>query len=185
MPLKTATGLTCEDFEKQAPVLGRAELLDGEVVELSPAGMPQGITAMRFATILSQHVDARKLGWVACNEIGIHVNRARRRTRAADVLFISYARLPRDKKVKGFLTVPPELIVEVLGEDESLSGMLEKVSDYHQFGVDLVWLANPLDCTISVHPRGAPSILLEKNQSIDGGAVLPGFNEPVKRFFGN
>jgi Uma2 family endonuclease len=183
MAPKIAVGLTCEEFEALAPGLGRAELIDGEIVEMSPAGMPQGFTAMRFATIISQFVDAHKLGWVTCNETGIHVNPPKRRTRAADVLFISYSRLPRDKKLKGFLTIPPELVVEVLGEDEKLSSVLEKVQDYHQFGVDLVWIADPESRTVTVHPLGQPSFVRKHTEVLDGGVALPGFSVPVLSFF--
>jgi hypothetical protein len=60
-------------------------------------------------------VEDHDLGWVLGNEIGLHVNRKRQRTRGADARFISYKRIPKGPVKKGFLNVPPELIIEIFG----------------------------------------------------------------------
>ena len=181
MPLKTL--LTCEKFEKLAPQLGVCELVDGEVTELSPAGMPQGHVTMCIASLLFDFVGRRHLGWVMGNEIGIHVSRKKQRSRGADVLFISYKRLPAGNLKKGFLTVPPELIVEVLGEEDTWPRVQEKVRDYHEFGVDMVWVADPRTLSVRLYPkRGEPYVLHEKD-TLSGGKLLPGFQCAVSEFF--
>jgi Uma2 family endonuclease len=145
--------------------------------------MPQGSAASRACTLVSNFVEVRDLGWVFTNELGLHVNREKHRTRGADVVFISYKRLPRGKPKKGFLTVPPELIVEVFGEEDTWEYMEEKIKDYHEFGVDLVWVALPDTTSIKVFPRGGTPYTLGPNEFIDGGAVLPGFRVLVSKFF--
>jgi len=181
MPVKTL--LTCEEFEKLAPQLGVCELVDGEVIELSPAGFPQGFVAGKISTLLSNFVGVRNLGWVLTNETGFHVNRAKHRTRGADVVFISYKRLPPGKPKKGFLTVPPELVVEVFGEEDTWEGMEEKITDYHEFGVDLVWVALPETATVKVFPRGGTPYTISPEGEIDAGEILPGFRVPIAKFF--
>ncbi|MCY3018705.1 MAG: Uma2 family endonuclease [Planctomycetota bacterium] len=182
MPVRTL--LTCEDFEKLAPQLGVCELVDGEVTELSPAGMPQGHVTMCIASLLFDFVGRRHLGWVMGNETGIHVSRKKQRSRGADVLFISYKRLPEGKLKKGFLTVPPELIVEVLGEEDTWPRVQEKVRDYHEFGVDMVWVADPDNATVKILPRGGTPQTVGPEGEIDGGEILPGFRVPVAKLFG-
>ena len=185
MTSKTQTLLSCSEFERLAPALGVCELVDGEVVEMSPAGKPQGHVAVRIASLLFQYVEAMDLGWVMSNETGIHVNRRKRRSRGADVLFISYKRLPRGKLDKGFLTVPPELIIEVFGEEDTWQKMEEKIKDYHDFGVDMVWVADPDSRKVRVYPRGGVSSILSGKAELDGGDFLPGFNVHVAKLFGS
>ena len=53
------------------------------------------------------------------------------------------AHQPSDTQITGFLEVPAELIIEVLSDDTSWSGMETKIGEYHTAGVDLVWVLDP------------------------------------------
>ena len=182
MPIKSMkTLLTCEEFEKLAPDLEPCELIDGEIVPVSPAGIPHSKVSGRIYKILSNFVEDNDLGLVLTNETGIHVRREPARSRGADILYISYKRLPKDSKAEGFLTVPPELIVEVLGG--SWSEMDEKIADYHNFGVDLVWVAEPRKRLLHVYPRVGAKRILRARDTADGGEYLPGFKARVDTFF--
>ena len=100
-----------------------------------------------------------------------------------DCAYISYARMPRDAQSSGFLRTAPELIVEVFGETNSWDDMNEKIADYHQTGVDLVWVADPHTRTVKVYPLGGEPFLVHDGQEIDGGTALPGFKAPIAQFF--
>jgi len=177
------TLLTCDEFEKLATSIdGNRELVDGEVIELSPAGMPQGELVARITIRLGIFCERKRLGRVLTNEIGMHVNRARGRTRGGDVAFISYARLPADSKAKGFLNVAPELVVEVLGEDETWDKIQEKVADYHGFGVDIVWAIDPEDHTVRMYPKEGARVDVAADGKLTADA-LPGFELPVADLF--
>jgi len=91
--------------------------------------------------------------------------------------------LPADQEPEGFLTVAPELVVEVLGLKDSWEEMGEKVRDYHHCGVDMVWVADPYTGTVKIFPRGGTPKVVHAGAEIDGGAILPGFKAPVARFF--
>ena len=67
----TKTLLTCDEFERLAPSFGKSELIDGEVVELAPAGQPQGHSVSRVVSLIFNFVESRNLGWVMSNETGI------------------------------------------------------------------------------------------------------------------
>jgi Uma2 family endonuclease len=182
--MSTKTLITCDEFELLSQKIDHpTELIDGEIIHLSPAGMPQGFVTARILRLLGNFVDDHDLGWVLGNEIGLHVNRKKQRTRGADASFISYTRLPKGPIRKGFLNVPPELIVEVFGENDKWPDIEEKVRDYHDFGVDLVWVADPETQTIKVFPRGGPVKLLKTDDEIDAGFILPGFKSLVAKFF--
>jgi len=181
MPVQTP--VTCEEFEQLADELGPCELIDGEVRILSPGGLKHSGTSNRIAFHLSGFVSQHKLGHVFGNEVGIHVSQDPPRSRGADVVFISYKRLPPGPEPDGFLTVPPELVVEVLGFKDTWEHMNEKVADYHRMGVDMVWVADPFTRTVRKFPRGGKPEIVHEGGTIDGGAVLPGFSVPVVRFF--
>ena len=51
------------------------------------------------------------------------------------------------------------------------------------YGVRLVWAAWPDSRTIDVHPAGGPVTTLTESDTLDGGAVLPGFAMPVREVF--
>ena len=50
--------------------------------------------------------------------------------RGEDVAFISYGRLPKDTQITGFLEIPAELIIEVLGDDTSWAEMEKKIGEF-------------------------------------------------------
>lgn len=177
------TLMTCEEFERIAHELGPCELIDGEVVTLSPGGTHHSFFTGQIHGILREFVRAHGLGRVMTNEAGLHVRRDPPRSRGADILFISYERLPKGPMPHGFLRVPPELIVEVFGDEVTWPEMEEKIEDDHGFGVDMVWVADPQTRTVKKFPRGGPPEIVHDGSEIDGGAALPGFRLPIARFF--
>ncbi len=46
-------------------------------------------------------------------------------------------------KVKGAVPVPPDLAVEVISPTDKWSVIIEKVGEYQEAGVKLVWLVDP------------------------------------------
>lgn len=181
--MSVQTPVTCEEFERLADELGPCELIDGEVRTLSPGGVRHSGTAQRASFILGGFVSEHKLGRVLGCEVGMHISHDPPRSRGADVVFISYKRLARGEEPEGFLTVPPELVVEVFGLKDSWERINEKVADYHRFGVDMVWVADPFTRTVRKFPRGGQPEIVHEGGTLDGGAILPGFSVPVKRFF--
>ena len=184
MPAKTL--LTCQEFEALclAGKLECCELMDGEVIPLAPSAFDQGGVCATITILVGQFVRKKKLGRVLGNEIGIHVQQDPPRSRGADVAFISYKRIPKSERPQGFLRVPPELVVEVVGERQTWEELEAKVADYHTFGVDMVWVANPNTRTLKKYPRGGASVILHEGDVLEGGDILPGFKVKVAELFG-
>jgi Uma2 family endonuclease len=177
------TIVTCEEFERIAAEIGPCELIDGAVVKLSPSGYDHSVITGNIYSILREFVHTKKLGRALTNEIGVHIQRDLPRSRGADVAFLSNKKLPRGKKYQGFLTIPPELIVEVLGEECTWTRIEEKVADYHKLGVDMVWVVDPFTRAVKKFPRIGKPEVVHDGAEIDGGKILPGFKVPVARFF--
>jgi Uma2 family endonuclease len=179
----TKTLITCDEFERMAPNLGPSELIDGEIIKLSPGGPLHSYVSNNIGTILWSFVEAQGIGWVLGNEAGIRIREDLPRSRGADVLYISFKRLPEGDLPEAFLKVPPELIVEVLKSNGSFDGIDDKIADYHSIGVDMVWVADPKSKMVKKFPRGAAAVTVSADGEIDGGEILPGFKVAVAQFF--
>ncbi|MCY3018440.1 MAG: Uma2 family endonuclease [Planctomycetota bacterium] len=178
--------VTCEEFEALSlaeKISPRAELIDGEIVEHMGGGYTHSFVTGSICVILGNFVNAHKLGRVLTGETGMHIRWELPRCRLADVSYLSYQRAPKGAVPSGFLRVPPELIVEVLSEDDTWTDIEEKIKDYHNTGVDMVWVADPQTRTVRVFPRGGMPSVVHDGSEIDGGAILPGFRIPIARFF--
>jgi Uma2 family endonuclease len=61
--------------------------------------------------------------------------------------------------------------------------MERKLGEYFQVGVRLVWLVDPDTRTVRVFTAADQSILLDRDQMLDGGDMLPGFALPLAHLF--
>jgi Uma2 family endonuclease len=61
--------------------------------------------------------------------------------------------------------------------------MAAKVRDYLAGGARAVWVLDPRRRTVTVHRPGREPESLSRNDTLDGGAVLPGFRLPVAEIF--
>ena len=61
--------------------------------------------------------------------------------------------------------------------------MEEKLVDYFDAGVELVWLVDVQNRTIEVFEAPDASVILRADQTVSGGAVLPGFRLRVGELF--
>jgi hypothetical protein len=61
--------------------------------------------------------------------------------------------------------------------------MLLKRREYFAGGTRLVWEVDPEERTVRVYTTARRSTLLRESDTLDGGAVLPGFRLPIRRLF--
>lgn len=181
--MRTAALLTAEDFARVAPVLGPCELVKGEIIAMSPGGIRHSRVTVNACALLDAYCRPRGIGRVLSGEAGLIVARHPDTVRGADVAFISYDRLPKGPAGEGFLTQPPELVIEVLAKDTSWEKMEEKVAEYHRFGVDLVWVLDPQTLTLRVYRRGASPELFRDTDTVTADPYVPGFTVRVSAFF--
>src|SRR5829696_3622975 len=158
--------------------IGRCELIYGELVMLSPAGLPHGVVAARVAGLLSGFVDQRGLGLVLGAETGFKVEADPDLVRAPDASFIRKDRLP-NRPMKGFFPGVPDLAVEVVSPDDSKREVAEKVNMWLAHGTTSCWVAAPETQTISVHRTGHEPAHLGTQDELRDEPTLPGFTMSV------
>ncbi len=100
-----------------------------------------------------------------------------------DGLFISFARLGARRPPHGTLTIPPELLVEVVSTHDIAGDVEGKVRAYLGAGVDTVWVAYPEQRTIHVYRRAGPTEVLTDGDTLRGDGPLDDFAVAVTTLF--
>jgi Uma2 family endonuclease len=157
------------------------ELVDGILVEKT-VGLEESIIAGDILTILNVFVKPRRLGRVAGADgtIQLDVNLVR----IPDVAFFSLERLPGGEIPKEPIPLlVPDLAVEVISGSNTPKEMAEKLKDYFEKGVGLVWLVRPKSRVVDVYTAPDQFTRLTVSMRLDGGDVLPGFSVPVGELF--
>jgi Uma2 family endonuclease len=161
--------------------IGPAELIDGRIIPMSPTGGEHGRLESELAALLREHVRQRRLGWVLAGEAGIYTRRNPDRVRGMDVAFISAARLPR--LPAGFLTVAPELVVEIVSPTDRWSDVQAKVEEYLAIGVDVVWVVEPERRRVLVYRGGLAPEALGEDDILRGDGLLAGLEIALAELF--
>jgi Uma2 family endonuclease len=178
----TTRQITVDEFETMS-LDGLWELVDGELVEVTPAADISSSTSAMIGGLLFNHVVPNRLGRLYNAEGGFVLFPDRQTVRAPDVAFVAADRAPQGEARRHFPRLVPDLAVEVLSPSDSLREAREKVAMYIEAGVRLVWLVDPLEQTVTVFRPDAAPETLDAAMTIDGGDVLPGFSAPVAAMF--
>jgi Uma2 family endonuclease len=159
----------------------RYELIEGRLIEMSPAGEAHGGLANEIAFLITAFVKPKKLGRVVAAETGFQLGKNPDTVIAPDVAFTSKARLkPFTNK---FSTVAPDLMVEVESPGNSQDELHQMVVDYFKAGTRLAWFFYPKSRVVYVYRSPNEVSIFGVDDTLDGGDVLPGFSAQVKDIF--
>lgn len=166
-------GRATEDDLRATPRDGRKyELVDGAIV-VSPAGTRHEVVGVRLAARLLAFVDAHDLGFVMGSSAGFRLPGGN--VRSPDVSFVAKGRFEGERAPDDFPTLAPDIAVEVLSPDDRPQAVLQKVGEYLDAGVGLVWVIDPRKGRAAVYRSVTDARELEPADSLDGEDVLPGF----------
>jgi Uma2 family endonuclease len=181
MTLQTTQLITADELLAMGDI-GRCELIYGELVMMSPAGLEHGVVAMRIGRVLSTFVDDHDLGICPAAETGYKVESNPDLVRAPDASFIAKSRL-RGPLPRGYFDGVPDLAVEVISPDDIKREVAEKVNMWLAHGTKVVWIAYPQSMTITVHRVGQSSLNLGAGDEIRDEPLLSGFVLPLTKVF--
>lgn len=171
--MATTTRVATEADLLRTPRDGRKyELVDGEI-RVSPAGSRHGAVSLKVAARLLGFVTNQRLGHVFDSSTGFRLPGGN--VRSPDASFVARGRFEGDEPPEGFSPVPPDLAVEVLSPDDRPRAILDKVGEYLESGVRLVWVIDPSARTATVYRSLTDVRRLGPENALDGFDVLPGF----------
>ncbi len=157
------------------------ELVEGVLVE-KVMGVLESCLAGLLIRLLGNFVDPLDLGIVTAPDGTLRL--APGLVRIPDVAFISWDRLPsREYPSEPIPDLAPNLAVEVLSEGNTEEEMQRKLKEYFLADVHLVWFVDPAKRIVDVYTSPDQATRLTEEQTLDGGAVLPGFTLPLRQLF--
>ncbi|MBZ0169658.1 hypothetical protein MELA_01159 [Candidatus Methylomirabilis lanthanidiphila] len=183
--MTTKVRMTAQDLWRLGEGDVRRELVNGEVIEMTPVGGVHGKITLRVSRKLVEHVDQQGGGEVLVGDVGFVLNLPTdpERVRAPDVAFVASDRLPEGQLPQGFLHGAPDLAVEVLSPTDNPVDIQQKVRDYLDAGARLVWVIAPAARTATVYRADSSARLLRETEALEGETVLPGFLLPLAEIF--
>jgi Uma2 family endonuclease len=148
------------------------ELVDGEI-RVSPVGDRHGYVAANLVGLLFTFVKRRRLGFVMSGDAGFRL--PSKNVRCPDVSFVASGRFPKNRPPEDFGNLAPDLAVEVLSPRDRPRYVLDKVGEYLESGVRMVWVIDPRTRRATVYRSLSDVRKLGVDDSLDGEDVLPGF----------
>jgi Uma2 family endonuclease len=103
--------------------------------------------------------------------------------RKPDVMLMLRDRYSEEHLSDGFLTIRPDLVVEVISPNDLAYVLAEKIEEYLALGIPLIWIVNPETRTVEINRPDGSVTRLHASDEITGEGVLPGFRCRVDAFF--
>ena len=163
----------------------RFELIDGELIEMSPTNLLHSSVASKVHYFLMSHVFPRDLGEVFI-ESGHYPDNDSFNLLGPDVAFVSRDKLPDDLP-EAYADFMPDLAVEVLSPTNTKSEIERRIDIYLRNGTELVWMVKPRQKCVEVCRLDADgeieSQTVAEGESLSGETVMPGFDLPIAKLF--
>lgn len=166
------------------------ELREGKLIIMSPSDGVSGEVGMRFGRLLGNWVDDHNLGKVLDSSTGFRLPNGD--LLSPDVAFVSRTRLKRT--TRSYLSVIPELIVEIKSSRDRIRGLEEKIALFLGQGVQVGILLDPDKQVVHVYRTAGTttddredSILqkttLQNDDILTIPELFPGWEIPITRFW--
>ncbi len=172
---------TIEDLSR---VEGKAEIVGGELVLMSPGGGLHGYAAGVIFACLFDYGRRTKLGHALPDNVGFVVNLENRRSFCPDAAFCT------QPLTRTFVDGAPVFAAEVRSEEDygpvAERAMAEKRADYFAAGTLVVWDVDTLrDQVVRAYRASDPEAptVFHRSDRADAEPALPGWSMPVGDLF--
>ena len=171
------------DTPEAPPSEGLYEIINGKVVEKSMGLYEVHVTNL-LSLFLGRFVFDNQLGNVE-SEMLFEFSPESRTQRRPDIAFLSYEKWPKGKRYPAgnAFQLVPDLMIEVVSPTNFANEVDEKVVEYLDAGVRLVWVVFPTTSRIYIHESLKSVRVVTRFDELDGGDVLPGFRMPLSQIF--
>lgn len=179
-----AAGLTCsaDDYLFRQDWV-EYDLVDGVLTPRSGGGICGQVSGL-VAMYLGLYCRPRRIGHIFGAKCPYRCFPGRPHlVRRPCVSVVRYGRLPGEVVPKGFMTISPDLAVEVVCPDDLYEEVEEKVNEYLAAGVKLVWVVSPGSKTVLIRRPDDTCALVRESGELSGEGVVPGFACKVAELF--
>ena len=165
---------------------GKAELINGRIVEIMASGRRPHRLAFRIARYLDDFAIASGVGEAYCDGMGFVVPLlpSGRQSFAPDAAYFTGPFSANDMR---FNEGPPDFAIEVRSENDygnfAEGEMADKREDYFEAGTLVVWDVDPLAYTITAYRRTQPPVVFQRGQTADAEPAVPDWRIAVDDIF--
>ena len=163
---------------------GKAELVNGEIVPMSPTGWLPSYAAGRIFISLDRYAARTDRGFAMTDNVGFVIRLPKRTTVSPDVAFHLEAGTMK------FVEGAPVFAVEVRSEGDygakAEREIASKRADYFEAGTQVVWDVDLLgEETVRVYRAGEPESVsvYRRGEIAEAEPALPGWKFPVDSLF--
>jgi Uma2 family endonuclease len=176
--------LTPEEFELLPDSYG-VELIDGKLQE-KKMGTESGSIIARIMYFLWSVVFPAGLGEVIGGD-GMYrcFPSHPKRVRKPDVSFVRRDRLPDGRVPRGIIDIRPDLAVEVISPGDYYYEVDEKIADFFDAAIPLIWIVSPQTRTVMVYRLDGTCQRLRDTDDLTADPVISGFRAKIADFFPN
>ncbi|HEY3330703.1 MAG TPA: Uma2 family endonuclease [Capsulimonadaceae bacterium] len=160
----------------------RFELIKGELIPMSQTSRFHGLYTNDLAAYVTIYVLEHDMGECYAAESGFLLARDPDTVLAPDFAFVRKERIA-ELNPDGFVTGPPDLVLETKSPRDSLRGLKKKMARWLEYGAKVGLLIIPEEQTLTVYLSGAEPILLMREDTLAVDDVLPGFSLQLTRLF--
>jgi Uma2 family endonuclease len=182
--MSTKANATIEDLYR-VPENGKAEIVNGEVVLMSPTGAAPNFAAGEIFASLREFARRTKSGRAVTDNAGFKVNLPHRESLSPDAAFYT-------GPVSGmkFFAGAPVFAAEVRSENDygakAEREITQKIADYFAAGTQVVWDVDLLDTdTVKVYRASDPQrpTIYRRGEVAEAEPAVPGWTLPVDDLF--
>jgi Uma2 family endonuclease len=169
------------------------EIINGEILPLSPQSTRSARIAGRLFLRLSEYVLNNSLGEAFIEApfalIQIGDTDWVKGSRTPDVMFIRAERLKELSEQNpnwedSPMTIPPDLAVEVISPTDRFTNVNQKIAKYLDDGVQLIWVVDPQAKTVTIYRTGSSQqASLTADDMLTGETIVPGFEMALADLF--
>ena len=177
--MATTRVITDEELLQLPKDGNKYEVVDGEL-RMSLAGFLHEEVVARLLTRMRILADERALGSVLGSNVLYVLPSGNRR--GPDVSFVAGGRLTAEARAQAFPRLAPDLAVEVLSPSDRPRAVLDRVGEYIEAGVRLVWVIDPQKRRAVEYRSLSEAREIPPSGRLEGGDVLPGFSCALDEF---
>ena len=181
----TAPGLSEAEFMALCAQFPNAMVeytADGTVILMPPTDPETGERVNEAAAQLRNWAREQRNGHVCGPDSGFRFRDGSRR--AADAAWFDDGRWREAKKSgERFPVFAPDFVIEVRSPDDRMRALREKMEEYIANGVQLGWLIDPKERTVTIYRGGQAPQTLTAPSSVAGEGPVAGFVLSLDRIF--
>lgn len=176
--------ITAAEFARmpEPPDGSKQELVRGVIVTVPAPGFRHGVCQANVGYLLRSHIQATRCDRVTVGT-GLQTEQDPDTVRGPDVAFWSVERLPLDQTPEVYPDVAADLVVEVQSPSNRRQTTQNKIREYLNRGVRMIWVVDPEARSVTVYQQAREGRLLWEDATLTGENVLPGFQCRVAEFF--